>query len=105
TALYVETAGVLSPAILLGAPAPDGNGFFDRFGGSDPASLRPDRGAVAAWVHLTGTTGGSVDDDGVFSDVPPAAAVQVARGRRAAPGAGSEQEFTEPAINAAGTVA
>lgn len=88
---------------LTGDPAPDGNGSFSSFGFG--AALN-DAGQAAFRGELTGTTGGSADDVGLFRGDEVNSPVQIAREGQAAPdGNGTFSDFGIPLLNETGKVA
>ena len=89
---------------VTGDAAPDGNGVFLGFGTFDGPSLN-DAGQVGFSASLSGTTGGSLDDSGVFRAGGVGGVVQVARGGQTAPGGGNFFSLSGPAINEAGQLA
>ncbi|QDS97003.1 DUF7453 family protein [Adhaeretor mobilis] len=86
----------------FGEATPDGNGMYADF---LPPVLSDD-GAAAFLASLTGTTGNSNDDSGLFVGSGKTPVVQIAREGQPAPDANGELAgFLSPAINNTGQVA
>jgi hypothetical protein len=93
----------LTQIVRKGDTAPDGNGTFSGFG------LLPalnDVGQAAFIANLTGTSGGSTDDRGIYRGDGLTGPMQFAREGQAAPGGnGRLSIFLAPALNDAGQAA
>ena len=88
--------GTLTQVARAGQAAPDGNGTYSSF--RDPALNAA--GQAAFFASLTGTAGGSADDEGVFRG-DGGAVTQLARTGQAAPdGNGTFSSFTDPDLDA-----
>ena len=99
--LFRGDGGALTQVARTGRAAPDGNGTFDRFF----SPVLNVSGQVAFVGNLTGTAGGTADDEGVFR-TDGGALTQVARTGRAAPdGNGTFISLGSPALNDAGQTA
>ena len=84
--------------VRTGLAAPDGNGTCSYL----DYPVLSSNGQVAFWAQLTGTSGGSNDNSGLFRS-SGATLVQLARTSQAAPdGNGQFSWLYEPAINASG---
>ncbi|NOZ40850.1 MAG: hypothetical protein GXP24_11575, partial [Planctomycetes bacterium] len=84
--------------------APDGNGTFSQF----RSPTLNDAGQAAFLASLTGTSGGSSDDFGIFLGDGAGGLTQIARTGQAAPdsnGTFSDFDFGDPALNNAGQAA
>lgn len=97
--------GVSSPVTIAraGQAAPDGNGGFFFF----DLPVMNDAGQVTFSARLGGTSGGSIDDIGIFRSDGVSGVVQIARKGQAAPdgnGTFTQLSFV-PALNDAGQVA
>jgi hypothetical protein len=105
--IYVVPGSTPSLVSWLGQPSPDGNGSVFKFYDGDPPALKPNAAQVAFLAQLTGTSGGSVDDHGIFTARPAVgrAFTQVARGGQPAPGGGLYQEVYAPTYNILGNAA
>ena len=97
------TASGLSRVARAGQAAPDGNGSFAQFF----APTINDLGQTAFYGFLTGTSGGSSDDVGLyFDDDTTGGVTRIARTGQAAPdGNGSFSSLYIPSLNDAGQVA
>ena len=98
--VYEGSGGALSLIASEGANSPDGNGFLGAYFG-DPAFN--DAGEAAFQNVLTGTSGGSADDNGLFRG-DGATLTQIARELPAGPSSGGLTGLGPPAINASGEV-
>lgn len=97
-------SGGLALVVRSGQAAPDGNGNYFIFGFASPALNN--LGQVAFEATLTGTSGGSTDNEGIFFYDTTGVISQIARTGQAAPdGNGTFSEFQSPMINDAGQVA
>lgn len=98
---FLKSGDTLTDVVRHNQPAPDGNGNITSF-----TPLMDETGRTVFYARLTGTTGGSSDDRGVFS-VENGALTQVAReGGNAPDGNGLISRFAdEPDINNAGQIA
>jgi hypothetical protein len=105
--IYIVQGTTPSLVSWLGQPAPDGNGSVSKFFDADPPALRQNQARVAFLAHLTGTAGGSVTDDGIFTAQPAIGGgfTQVARGGQPAPLGGLYQEFYAPTFDILGNAA
>ncbi|XAL98098.1 PEP-CTERM sorting domain-containing protein [Phycisphaeraceae bacterium D3-23] len=113
-----RTALLLGAAMALGFPqhgmaqsetiaqtgdaSPDGNGTFDFFISPTINAF----GQVAFRANLNGTSGGSLDDYGIYRSSTGTLLTQIAREGQAAPdGNGTFDDLFSPLINASGQVA
>jgi len=100
--IFLGSGGALTQIAREGQVAPDGNGIFFSL---SPYPRLNDSGQAAFWASLTGTSGGSSDDEGIFLG-SGGALTQIARAGQAAPEAnGTFRYFWEPALNGSGEVA
>jgi hypothetical protein len=94
----VRVGSSTTQIVRTGQAAPGGNGTFSYL----DYPVLSSNGQVAFWAQLTGTSGGSNDNSGLFRS-SGAALVQLARTSQAAPdGNGQFSWLYEPAINASG---
>lgn len=99
--IFVSAGGSPVQIVRKGQAAPNANGSFSLF--DDPSFNGV--GQTAFGASLTGTSGGTNDDEGIFRG-NGAILTQIARAGQAAPdGNGSFDRFLPPAINDAGQVA
>jgi hypothetical protein len=108
--VYVHRLGVLSPVSWVTQVAPDAsegdgvNGSVFSYPAGEPPALRRNAAEIAIWAHMSGTTLGFRDDDGVFR-ASADGFVDLARGNQAAPGGGTYGEMSSPVYNADGIAA
>jgi hypothetical protein len=102
--IFRGSGGALTQIARAGQTAPDGNGIFIPGNFLGNVQLN-DSGQAAFWLELTGTSGGTKDDSGIFlGDGGPI--TQIAREGDIAPdGDGHLEAFWYPALNNAGEVA
>jgi hypothetical protein len=99
--IFRGAGGAVTQVARRGQAAPDGNGTFLIFG--DPALGAS--GEAAFFATLTGTSGATNDNEGIFSGTG-GAVTQIAREGQAAPdGNGTFASFGDPALGASGEAA
>ena len=99
--IFRGSGGVITQVAREGQAAPNGNGAFSSF--NDPALNGAGQAAFDA--SLTGTSGGTNDNSGIFRG-SGGAITRIAREGQAAPdGNGTFASFNDPALNGAGQVA
>jgi len=99
--LFAGSGGATAQLVRRGQAVPDGNGTFSGFGvgiGNSGASQLPFTG------FLSGTSGGSADNAGIFT-ASDSGVVQIARLGGSAPGGGAFSILGTPVIGAAGHIA
>jgi hypothetical protein len=100
---YRGTGGSLTQMARLGQPAPGGNGTLSGFDDLS-APLLNDSGAIAYRVNLSGTSGGSADNTGIYLS-SGTSQVQIAREAQSAPdGNGTFSQLDGYVLNNAGSV-
>lgn len=108
--VYVHRLGLLSPVSWITQAAPDAtagsgfNGTVFAYPAADPPALRRNAAEIAIWAHMTATTLGSQDDDGIFR-ASADGFWDLARGHQPAPGGGTYGEMASPVYNADGIAA
>jgi len=102
--LYRGDGSTTVQLVRKGEFVPNGNGRFLDFGGAATVAIN-NRGQVAFTAALTGTTGGSADNAGIFL-VTGSTVTQLARKGQTVPGGnGVFSTFGYPALNNQGQVA
>ncbi len=108
TGIFLGNGTTLSQIAREGQSVPNGNGSFANFLSSSKIPALNNAGQVAFLTSLTGTSGGSGDDTGIFrSDGTPAGLAQIVREGQAAPDGNGSFNFAlfTPTLNDAGQVA
>ncbi len=101
TGIFRGAGGTITQIAREGQAAPDGNGTFSWFGDS----TLNDPGQAAFYATLTGTSGGTSDDNGIFRGAG-STITQIAREGQAAPdGNGTFSSLSSPSLNDAGQAA
>ncbi|MEQ1905761.1 MAG: choice-of-anchor tandem repeat NxxGxxAF-containing protein [Pirellulaceae bacterium] len=99
--IFRGSGEIITQIARAGQLAPDANGTFSNFG--SPALN--DLGQAAFWANLTGTSGGSRDNIGIFRG-GGGSVTQIARKGQSAPDAnGTFLGFGDPVLNNSGQVA
>ena len=100
--IFRGDGGVLTQIARDGQAAPDGNGTFASF---SPYTALNESGQAGLWAELTGTSGGTSDNEGIFRG-DGGTLTQIARAGQTAPDAnGTFSSFGNPSLNAAGQTA
>jgi hypothetical protein len=103
-AIYLSTAGQVTPLARDGDPAPGGGNFSIPFGDARFGPVINDQGQVAFATFLTGTAGGFFSSEGVFLSNQGTVTRIVGPGDPS-PDGGTFLSADSPSINAAGQVA